>query len=124
MCAAGLHSVRRDRVRPAGFVFEGDHDLLPYLCSDDGTWGRKDKYISWTLIKTNKQAKLKCICTQNSQVLLVILLHGEGVVGVFSIRHLFVAGADPVFSSPQKCVARAGRATAIKTRHQTARARL
>lgn len=40
-------------------------------------------------------------CTQNSQVLLVIwpfLLHGEGVIGVFSIHNLFVTRANPVFS--------------------------
>lgn len=69
--------------------------------------------------QTNKQTRFKSNCTQNSQVLLAILPHGEGVVGVFPIHHLLVAGADPVFSSLHKCAARAGRPTPIKIHHQT-----
>ena len=43
MCAAGLHPVCADGVRPAGFVLESDHDLLSDLGFDYWTYGRQEK---------------------------------------------------------------------------------
>lgn len=101
---AGPHSMRSNRVWPAGFVFKRDHNLLSHLCFDYGTCASEDKEISSFLVSTNnKILKVKLNCTQNSQVLLaglLFLLHAEAVVGVFSIHNLLVTRANPVISFP------------------------